>query len=782
MNSFKHGLTRTDHDVTDDRSTPVVFSQSAIAPTWSDTGGQRGSTLASFLEIPFMNKRLIFCCTLLGILLGWALLLVWPRSYESVAKLMVKVGRESVSLDPTATTGSSLLMLQKTQEEEIISALEVLNSRQVSEKVVDALGADAILDGELPQTEQQQGEGAGGNAFSQRLELWKTSLTGWVSDVLLTAGVKDNISDRELAIRRLQKSVETHTPRKSSVVVIEAQAATPELAQAIVSKVTESFLAEHLEGSHTDGSYEFFEEQCVTLESELNELVAARAKFMQDHQIVSIQNNRELLSSQFTGIDRDLVVALGQAEQAAAEVDDVKAKMLAVEDEIVAEKTAIGDETWSGMRQQIYELELEEQNLAANFTVEHPRLRRVRSQLKGAREILDKLDSERIDENTTPNPIKMRLKEELQQKQTQVVGLRSLIQEQQERRKEMELTAKELLDHERHLTQVDREIELKTASLSMMRRKLEEARMIDELHSDKFSNIHVFQPATFVERAVSPKKRVLGVGFLFLGLLSGLALSFLREGSSPSLRTPGDVESRLGAPVVSTIPRLKRMKSPRLKEQKSYRKLCQGLISEILMSQHRSGHTRGRSLGVIGVDVGAGASTLAVNLAVASSVDCHMRTVLVDADARMRSVSKMFGLNGAPGLVELVSGSASHDECLQKVNKPEIELIASSADSCDELLSNSAPEIVQALQAYLHDCDLLIVDLPAASQPDQAVALAQHLDCILVVIESEKTQAAAAERMLNRLAQSDTEIIGVVLTKTRSYLPKFVRGFVARQA
>ena len=42
------------------------------------------------------------------------------------------------------------LLLQKTLEEEVISAIDVLNSRQVAETVVDTIGADKILLGELP--------------------------------------------------------------------------------------------------------------------------------------------------------------------------------------------------------------------------------------------------------------------------------------------------------------------------------------------------------------------------------------------------------------------------------------------------------------------------------------------------------------------------------------------------------------------------------------------------------------------------------------------------------
>ena len=786
MKSPKRTLTKAERIITEDRAAAAPIIVAPAAQPWAETGGQRNSRLASLLEVPLMHKRLICVCLLVSVLLGWVAILVWPRSYESETRLLMRVGRESVSLDPTATT-SETLVLRKTQEEEIISALEVLTSRQVAESVVDKLGADAILNGVLPDDASGEESEPAEGRLAHYLEV-ASYLTEQASEslsrFLLSAGIKDDIGNRELAIRQIQSSVEIFSPRKSTVICIAATAKTPAMAQAIANAITESFVDEHLEGSRTEGSFEFFQAQSTDIEQQLNDLVANRAKFMQEQRVVSIDANRELLRDQLSGIDRDLAVAQGKLEQAAAEVEDLRTKVLGADDEIVAEKMQAGDDTWSGMRQQVYALELEEQKLAANFSEKHPRLKRIRTQLVGAREILKELDSDRVDENTTPNPIKLGLREELQRKQTLVVGLQSMIKEQQEQRRVLEQQAKEFLDHERELTQIDRDIALKTASLTMLREKLEQARVNEALHSDKFSNIHVFQPATFVERAASPKKKILGLGFVMLGLMTGLGLSFLREASSPTLRTADDVEFRLGAPVISTIPRIKNMTSPRLKYKSTYRKKCQELMAQILMTQHRPGQTRGRSLGVIGVDVGAGASTLAVNLALASDVDCHLKTVLVDADSRTRSVSKMFGLNGSPGLVELLSGAASHDECLQKVQSVDthIDLIASSADSCDEMLANSPSEIVQALEAYLHDCDLLIVDLPAASQPDQAVALAQHLDCLVVVAESEKTLTASTERLLNRLSQSNTEILGVVLTKTRNYLPRVVQRFVGPRA
>lgn len=73
------------------------------------------------------------------------LYLVWgPRSYESAAKLFVRIGRESVALDPTATTGQTV-QLQVTRTNEINSVLDLLQGRGTAERVVEELTPDFIL-------------------------------------------------------------------------------------------------------------------------------------------------------------------------------------------------------------------------------------------------------------------------------------------------------------------------------------------------------------------------------------------------------------------------------------------------------------------------------------------------------------------------------------------------------------------------------------------------------------------------------------------------------------
>ena len=67
--------------------------------------------------------------------------------------------------------------------------------------------------------------------------------------------------------------------------------------------------------------------------------------------------------------------------------------------------------------------------------------------------------------------------------------------------------------------------------------------------------------------------------------------------------------------------------------------------------------------------------------------------------------------------------------------------------------------------------DYIIFDMPAVSQISITPRLAQFMDMVLLVIESEKTDRDTAARAANLLAQSKTNV-GVVLNKTQHYVPK----------
>src|SRR3954454_24445085 len=93
------------------------------------------------LRVFFRFKRRalgVFGFTVFAAMVG---LCLCPRKYASEAKLLVRLGRENLALDATATTGA-LVSLNNTREAEINSVILSLSSRsnieQVLEKISDA--------------------------------------------------------------------------------------------------------------------------------------------------------------------------------------------------------------------------------------------------------------------------------------------------------------------------------------------------------------------------------------------------------------------------------------------------------------------------------------------------------------------------------------------------------------------------------------------------------------------------------------------------------------------
>src|SRR5262245_29575582 len=86
---------------------------------------------------------------LVTFLAGVALTLTYfslaPRKFQSEAKVLVRIGRESITLDPTGATGQFVAMAES-RESELHAVEELIASRATAEKIVDQFGPAVILE------------------------------------------------------------------------------------------------------------------------------------------------------------------------------------------------------------------------------------------------------------------------------------------------------------------------------------------------------------------------------------------------------------------------------------------------------------------------------------------------------------------------------------------------------------------------------------------------------------------------------------------------------------
>lgn len=671
---------------------------------------------------------------IVSVALAIVLLIVLPRRYSSETKLIVKVGRESVTLDPTATTSQTML-LQKTQEEEINSALEIVYSRRIKEAVVAKLGVEEVIDGSFGDDDDEEEW-----AIKQTLRNAVSS----VGDVLLNIGVRDPISDHERAILELNSCVHVSAPKMSRVISVYAEAKSPEMAQAIANTISEAYVTEHMKISQTKGSYEFFERETNKTAAQLDAAKLEMARFMSERQIVSVESNQELLKN-----------------------------------------------AWNEILANILRLENQEKEIAARFADKHPNRIIVVEQLASARKVLDRLRRQvgpaggaGVTDDSQLAAVSY--EEDAGDSRTDKKSI--MVSPHGKSRASAVLPAQggDMISRIEKLILANNELEKYLervqslgTQLELHRLKLEEARLIKEQKANHISNVTIFQTATLNEKPIAPNKALVGLGTLFFCFSLAGAFAVFRDVAirSKYMFSSSDIERNLKVPVLAKLSPDRSGSERTLKNKRSLQKLrdeCSDVIHRFVQFSHgkQAGQNQGLVVGVLSFDKGNGASTVAATLATSCSKEYGIRTILVDADRTGRSVMQRFSLNGAPGLYELVNDGLEVQECLQRSELFDLSLVSSTNKSQSGLTLGTMPasDVLNQISNLRQQFDVVIVDLPPATSTDSLVSIAPLMDHVLLVAESGRTQTDKAVSVMRMFENSDTEILGVILNK---YLAEF---------
>ena len=96
------------------------------------------------------------------------------------------------------------------------------------------------------------------------------------------------------------------------------------------------------------------------------------------------------------------------------------------------------------------------------------------------------------------------------------------------------------------------------------------------------------------------------------------------------------------------------------------------------------------TLAITSLGRGEGKTTLAINLAIAISMDINQTVLLVDADLRTPSIARYLGVDVKVGLADVLAGRATIQECLINPGMPRLSILPAcdSIDNSAELLSS----------------------------------------------------------------------------------------------
>ncbi len=493
-----------------------------------------------FVTAMFRNKKKVAFVPLL--ILGLAALVIWfaPRKYQSEAKLFLQVGRETVQLDPTATTGDTIAVQSSSRDGEIITVIEAIKSRSTIEKVVDKLGADVVL-------------GQGGSGGEKSNALIETIESG-LSKVILLVRTIDPVSDRERAVITIERDLYVEAEKDSALITAGYNAETPELAQLVVQTLIDVYRDEHLRLHRTNGSKNFFTQQHDSLKQQLDKSVDNLRQAKNQLRMVSIESRRGTLEARMANIELNLYSNLQQLASTRARVADIRKQLKATPKRMVAAETTVPNTGTDLLREQVFELQVLMLDQQSKYSDDHPSLQVTRDQLAEAKAMLNAESVDRHESINDINPNHTSLALSLSQEESLLAGIVAQNNKINEQRETVIADLRNLNDHELEIDQLKRTANLARSNFFRYAEKLEKARIDEELDKNAISNAIKAQEATLAEKPVSPSKVLIGGLAMMLSFFSVVSLVLVSEKISPLIYREEQLAEALQLPVFGVLP------------------------------------------------------------------------------------------------------------------------------------------------------------------------------------------------------------------------------------
>ena len=485
--------------------------------------------------------------------------LIAPRIYQSDAKIMLRLGRENVALDPTVPSGP-ILSVGQTREAELKSEIEILKSADLIAKVVEEIGPAKFLNPskEMPEKSESIG-GKLREAISEFKEGFRQVLEGVVGSS--KKDTSDPLKDRYNAIQLVANNLHAEALKNSNIITITFEAGNRRLAKRTIDKLIDFFLEKHMNIHRPAGSYEFFDEQTAETRKTLAEAEENLRTLKNSTGIASLEEQRKVLLERISGLQRHTEETKSALAASRAKILSLGRTLASLPPTITAQETTGNPSpVTNSMRARVYELQLKEQDLLSRYNENSRPVQEIHRQIAEAQALLSKEEQTFTQVTTAPNLAYKEIESALLAEKANFSSLQARSEVVQGQLKAALGELKTINDSEIKLSRVQREMSIQEVNYRRYYEKLEQARIDQALEIGKISNVSIVQPATLPMNPIKPNKvRNLALG-LFLGLFGGIGLAFFSEYIDHTFRRPEDIEQRLELPTLAVIP------SPRKKE------------------------------------------------------------------------------------------------------------------------------------------------------------------------------------------------------------------------
>jgi capsular exopolysaccharide synthesis family protein len=288
--------------------------------------------------------------------------------------------------------------------------------------------------------------------------------------------------------------------------------------------------------------------------------------------------------------------------------------------------------------------------------------------------------------------------------------------------------------------------------------------------SDVQSTIaRVVDPAVEPSAPFAPNRNRIVMVATVITLILACMLVLLLDRLSNTINSTGDVETRLGVPVLGVLQKIGGFLKKGFVSELAFFNDTQSTFSEavrtvrtgVLMSSLDSP----RKIVVITSSVPEeGKTTLSFNLACA--LGQVKKVLLIDGDLRRPKIAQLVGRDRSnPGLADLVAGQAQVSQCVFFHERAGIHILPAGTVPPNPLELLSSRRFADVLGKLKEAFDIVIIDSAPLQLVSDAQILSQFASAVIYVVKADATPYQVAQNGLKKLRRVNAPLLGVVLNQ-----------------
>lgn len=544
------------------------------------------------------------------------------------------------------------------------------------------------------------------------------------------------------AVRSLQESVTVSPARGTDVINIKVQNSSPKMAADVANSIAKQYIQNDILQRSKESAriIEFVNKQLEPTKKQLEKALEALARHKKESEVVVLKEGTKNLIEKIGSMRKEMTALTLKERQIRYLYDEIRGN---VTDISTLTLSALEDDPMAhSMISRLTILEGSKKSLLTGYTERHPQVVALTAEIN---ELKRKIAPTILNILHSSGKKKEGFEKEIAELRTK---LKALPHEEKE-------LAGLVLTKDIHL-------DIHTFLLE----KLNEAAIVQ---ASTISSIRVIDSALVPDKPIKPNKRQNMLIASIIGLMLSVGLAFFVDYLDNSIKSPSDVEGRLGVSIFGRIPIFPHKESDsglvafdsiKSIAAESYRSLRTNLQFGMLDKKEK----RGKIFHITSPEAGEGKTTTTANLGIVLA-QMGSKTLIIDMDMRKSSIHHIFGINKEPGIINLLIGKARFNEIVTPANIEHLYLIpvGITPPNPSELLSQQ--NLSGLLDKIREEFDYILIDSPPVLPVTDAQLIGRLADATFLVVEMGATIFSAVEQSIKQLRAVGVSVAGAILNK-----------------